>query len=32
MKINPEHFPFIIIAALVVFAILGIALGFTPAH
>jgi len=32
MKINAEYFPYIIIAALVLFAILGIALGFTPAH
>ena len=32
MKINPEHFPIIIITTLVLFTILGIALGFTPAH
>jgi len=32
MKINAEHFPYIILIALVLFAMLGIALGFTPAH
>ena len=32
MKINPEHFPFILIIALVVFFILAVSLGFVPLH
>ena len=32
MKINPDHYPVIIILALVLFTILGLALGFTPSH
>lgn len=32
MKINPDHYPAIIILALVLFTILGLALGFLPSH
>jgi len=32
MKINPDHYPVIIIVALVLFTILGLALGFLPGH
>ena len=32
MKINPDHYPVIIILALVIFTILGLALGFLPSH
>jgi len=32
MKLNIEYFPYIIIIAFVFFGILGLALGFTPAH
>jgi len=32
MKINPDHYPVIIILALVLFTILGLALGFVPSH
>jgi hypothetical protein len=32
MKINPDHYPVIIILALVLFTILGLALGFLPSH
>lgn len=32
MKINPDHYPVIIILALVLFTILGMALGFLPSH
>ena len=32
MKINPDYYPVIIIAALVLFSILGLALGFLPSH
>ena len=32
MKINPDHYPVIIILALVLFTILGLALGFTPSR
>lgn len=32
MKINPDHYPMIIILALVLFTILGLALGFLPSH
>ena len=32
MKINPDHYPAIIILALVLFTVLGIALGFTPSR
>ena len=30
MKINPRHYPYIIIAAYVIFLLLGILLGFGP--
>jgi len=32
MKINPDHYPVIIILVLVLFTILGLALGFVPPH
>ncbi len=32
MKINPDHYPVIIILALVLCTILGLALGFLPSH
>lgn len=32
MKIDKYHFPVIIITALVIFTILGLALGFKPSH
>jgi len=32
MKINPDHYPVIIILALVLFTILGLALGFLPSR
>jgi len=32
MKINPDHYPVIIILTLVLFTILGLALGFVPSH
>ncbi len=32
MKINPDQYPVIIIVALVIFTILGLALGFRPSH
>jgi hypothetical protein len=32
MKINPDHYPVIIILALVLFTILGLALGFVPSR
>ena len=32
MKINPDQYPIILILALVLFTILGLALGFRPAH
>jgi len=32
MKINPDYYPIILILALVLFTILGLALGFLPAH
>ena len=32
MKISPDHYPVMIILALVLFTILGLALGFTPSH
>jgi len=32
MKIDKDHFPYIILTAFVVFFIIGIALGFTPGH
>jgi hypothetical protein len=31
-KINEQHFPYILLISFVAFFILGIALGFTPAH
>jgi hypothetical protein len=32
MKVDKYHFPVIIVAALVLFFILALVLGFTPAH
>ena len=32
MKIKPDQYPIIIIAALVLFTMLGLALGFRPSH
>lgn len=32
MKVDKYHFPVIIIVALVFFLVLGLALGFVPAH
>jgi hypothetical protein len=32
MKINPDHYPVIIILSLVLFTILGLAFGFVPSH
>lgn len=32
MKIHPDHYPVIIILVLVLFTILGLALGFVPTH
>ena len=32
MKIDPDHYPVIIILALVLFTILGLALGFVPSR
>lgn len=32
MKINPDIYPVLIILALVLFTILGLALGFVPTH
>lgn len=32
MKINPDQYPIFVIVALVVFTILGLALGFRPTH
>lgn len=32
MKINPRHYPTIILTAFVVFLLLGFLLGFTPRH
>lgn len=32
MKINPDHYPVIIILALVLFTILGMAFGFVPSR
>lgn len=32
MKINREKFPYILLVTMAAFFVLGIALGFTPAH